>query len=124
MIGYFVLIYTLFSILCAFRLRSNIPFAQRITDFNWQVLVLIDIIAAFVIFAPFYVIGLVDHHPGNGQTISSFSYRNHIQDKMWAAVMVTLIDKLFHITTSQENHCEKAYNSWIEPLSINNKKDL
>lgn len=115
MISAFVLFYTLFSILCAFKLRSYIPFAQRITDFNWQVLVLIDIVAAFLIFAPFYVAGFIKALPGNGQTISSYSYRNHMAGKPWASVAVILIDKLFHITTSQEKHCEKAYNSWIQP---------
>lgn len=115
--------YTLFSVLCAFKWRASISFAQRITDFNWQVLVLIDIIAAFLIFAPFYVTGFIKTLPGNGQTISSYSYRNHMAGKAWASVAVVLIDKLFHVITSQENHCEKAYNSWIEPLSINNKKD-
>lgn len=107
--------YLIFSIINASFLRKYFKFAQRINDVNWQLLVLIDIIVAFFLFGPFYILGWVTELPGDGQTISSYLYRNSIKNKTWANLSVKIIDKIFNVLTGQEYHCKKAYEDWTNP---------
>lgn len=111
-----ILVYYLtFSIINASFLRKYLKVAQRINDVNWQLLVLIDIIVAFFLFGPFYILGWVTELRGDGQTVSSYSYRNAIKGKSWAIISVRIIDKVFNMLTGQQEHCKKAYEDWTNP---------
>ena len=83
---------------------------------NWQAWVLADIVAAFLIFWPLYILGLVTDRPGNGLTISAYCGRNAMLGKRWAKIASAGIDRLFRILTSQSDHCAKAYARWANPL--------
>lgn len=73
-------LYIAVSIALAFWLRHHLGWAQRLNDCNWQAWVLADIVAAFLIFWPIYLVGLVDDRPGNGLTISALrAQRSHGQ---------------------------------------------
>lgn len=109
-------IYPALSTLVAFLLRHKLPFFQRVNDWNWQAWVLLDIIAAFLIFWPPYLVGVIDDRPRNGLTVSGYCGRNALMGKRWARVASAVVDRLFLILTSQRDHCVKAYTRWSDPL--------
>lgn len=111
-------IYLALSVALAFWLRHRFGWAQRINDCNWQAWVLVDIVAAFAIFWPLYLLGIIDDRPGNGLTISGYCGRNALLGKRWAKIASNLIDGLFFILTSQHDHCAKSYTRWANPLGI------
>lgn len=108
--------YIALSALVAFWLRHKLPIFQRVNDWNWQAWVLLDIIAAFLIFWPLYLAGVIDDRPRNGLTVSGFCGRNALMGKRWARIASAVIDRLFLILTSQRDHCVKAYTRWSDPL--------
>lgn len=109
-------LYIALSALVAFWLRHHFEWAQRINDFNWQAWVLVDIVAAFAIFWPLYLMGAIDDRPRNGLTVSGYCGRNTLMGKRWAKIASAVIDRLFLILTSQRDHCVKAYTRWSDPL--------
>ena len=111
-----IALYLAFSIALAFWLRHRFGWAQRLNDMNWQAWVLLDIVAAFLIFWPLYLVGLVDDRPGNGLTISAYCGRSALMGKRWAKMASAVIDQLFLVLTSQSDHCAKAYTRWANPL--------
>ena len=111
-----IALYVVLSALLAFWLRHRFPWAQRLNDCNWQAWVLLDIIAAFLIFWPLYLAGVIDDRPRNGLTVSGFCGRNALMGKRWARIASAVIDRLFLILTSQRDHCVKAYTLWYDPL--------
>lgn len=109
-------IYLALSAFVAFWLRHKLAIFQRVNDWNWQAWVLLDIIAAFLIFWPLYLTGLLADRPRNGLTISAYCGRNALMGMRWAKIASAVIDRLFLILTSQSDHCEKAYTRWSNPL--------
>lgn len=111
-------IYVAASLALAFWLRHRFGWAQRINDCNWQAWVLLDIVAAFCLFWPLYLMGVIDDRPGNGLTISGYCGRNALLGKRWARIAASFIDRLFLILTSQRDHCRKAFGNWADPMGI------
>lgn len=109
-------LYLLSSLAVAFWLRHHFAWAQRLNDCNWQAWVLLDIVAAFCLFWPLYLLSVVDDRPGNGLTISAYCGRNALMGRRWARIASALIDRLFRALTSQRDHCAKAYTRWANPL--------
>ncbi len=109
-------LYIAVSIALAFWLRHHFGWAQRLNDCNWQAWVLLDIVAAFLIFWPLYLVGVVGDRPGNGLTISAYCGRSALMGKRWAKIAAQVIDWPFFILTSQRDHCAKAYTRWANPL--------
>lgn len=110
--------YIAVSIALAFWLRHHFGWAQRLNDCNWQAWVLFDIVAAFLIFWPLYLVGVSDDRPRNGLTISGYCGRNALMGKRWARIASAVIDRLFLILTSQRDHCVKAYAKWADPMGV------
>ena len=109
-------LYLAASLALAFWLRQRFGWAQRLNDCNWQAWVLVDIVAAFAIFWPLYLLGVIDDRPGNGLTISGYCGRNALLGHRWAKIAAAMIDWLFFTLTSQRDHCAKAYAKWANPL--------
>lgn len=109
-------LYLAASVALAFGLRHIWPPFQRLNDANWQAWVLIDIVAAFLIFWPLYILGLLTDRPGNGLTISGYCGRNAALGHRWARIAAAMIDWLFLALTSQRDHCWNAYAKWASPL--------
>lgn len=110
--------YLLFVIATAYGLRLAAPIFQRVNDLHWQVLVLVDIVAAFVIFWPLYVAGVIIYRPRSGQTISAICGAGAARGVGWAVKAAALVDALFLVLTSQRDHCADAYRRWASPLSF------
>ena len=113
-------LYITLSAIIAFGLRRHFGWAQRLNDCNWQAWVLLDIVAAFLIFWPLYLVGVVDDRPGNGLTISAYCGRSALMGHRWAKIAAQVIDWPFLILTSQRDHCAKAYTRWSDPLGARN----
>ena len=111
-------LYVAASLALAFWLRQRFGWAQRLNDCNWQAWVLVDIVAAFAIFWPLYLLGVIDDRPGNGLTISGYCGRNALLGHRWAKIAAAMIDWLFFTLTSQRDHCAKAYTRWSDPMGI------
>ncbi len=111
-----VLAYIAASALTGFYLRHRWAWAQRLNDANWQAWVLADIAAAFVLFWPLYIAGVLHDRPASGQTISTYLGRNAAAGRRWALAAARIIDALFRVLTSQRNHCAKSYARWANPL--------
>lgn len=112
----YIAFYIALSLAIAFWLRRHFGWAQRLNDCNWQAWVLVDIVAAFLIFWPLYIVGLVDDRPGNGLTVSGYCGRSALLGRRWARLVSAVIDCLFFILTRQRDHCAKAYTRWGAPL--------
>lgn len=110
--------YLLFVIATAYGLRLVAPVFQRINDLHWQALVLIDIVAAFVIFWALYVAGIIAERPRSGQTISAICGGGAARGVGWAVKAAALVDALFLVLTSQRAHCDDAYRRWASPLAF------
>jgi hypothetical protein len=98
----------------AFWLRHQASVFQRLNDMHWQLLVLIDIIAAFLLFWPLYVARLLKERPLPWATISAIRGGN--VGRPWADRAAALIDAVFFVLTSQRGHCAKSYARWSNPL--------
>lgn len=109
--------YLVVALTTAFWLRHLAPFFQRLNDLNWQALVTLDVIAAFVIFWPLYLVGVLRDRPLPWATISTFCAACALQDRPWALKATAAIDALFFVLTSQREHCLKAYARWSAPLA-------
>ena len=77
---------------------------------------LVDIVAAFCLFWPLYLTGVVNDRPGNGLTISGYCGRNALLGHRWAKIVAAVIDWMFFIVTSQREHCAKSYTRWANPM--------
>lgn len=103
--------------LVAVWLRHRLTFFQRLNDLNWAALVLVDIVAAFVLFWPLYLVGLLAPRPGPWVTISTHCAACSLEDRTWAIKAAVVIDALFFVLTSQRDHCAKSYERWCSPLA-------
>ena len=101
----FAVAYLAFAIFNAFRLRHRAAFFQRLNDVHWQALVMLDVVAAWVIFGGLYLFGALHERPIAGETISRRCGREMLAGKIWAEKAAAGIDALFFIFTSQRNHC-------------------
>lgn len=111
-----ILAYLALALATAFGLRHRWAPFQRLNDLNWAALVLIDIVAAFAIFWPVYVIGLLRDRPLPWTTISTMCGCYARQKRLWAEVGELAIDGLFLALTSQSDHCRKSFQAWCAPL--------
>lgn len=107
MIGWILTGWLAFGIINAkwFRKKSNV--LQRINDIHWGFLVTFDILMAFLIFSPLYLLRIIDERLYTGETISSFTGRNIILGKIWAKILGKVIDTIFLVLVNQEDHCLK-----------------
>lgn len=112
-VGLPLLYLTLASV--AADLRHSFAFFQRLNDLNWQALVLIDIAAAFAIFWPLYLVGLLYERPLPWATISTFCGARAAAGDDWAIKIAAAIDALFFVLTSQRDHCARSYAKWAAP---------
>lgn len=101
------LFYLAFAAVNAFALRHWLAPFQRLNDWNWQALVLIDIAIGFALFGALYVAGIYPGRPDPRETISSVVGRHLMLGKRWAVVAAKPIDWLFLVLTSQRGHCLK-----------------
>lgn len=97
-------------------LRHWLPWFQRLNDCNWQLLLLVDIIVAFCIGWPLYLLGVLNDRPLAWTTISTMCGYYALQDRAWAKLGSKLIDSLFLVLTEQDQHCLKSYLNWSDPL--------
>lgn len=111
-----LLIWCALALATALWLRHRLAAFQRLNDLNWAALVLIDIAAAFVVFWPLYLVGLLAARPLPWTTISTFCAACALQDRGWAVKAAAVIDALFFGLTSQRDHCMKSYVTWCAPL--------
>lgn len=111
----YALLFIGFMVLVA-RFRKRSILLQRINDLNWQSLVLLDIIAAFLIFWPLYLVGVVEDRPLNGQTISAICGDGTEKGYRWAHIASETINLIFLVLTSQRDHCADAFRRWAYPL--------
>lgn len=111
-------LYVALSLALAFWLRQRFAFAQRLNDANWQLWLLLDIAAAFMIFWPLYVVAILRERPLPWVTISAMCGCYALQGKRWAIAGSWAIDALFLVLTSQRDHCATAYRHWAAPLTI------
>ena len=107
----------LLAALTAIWFRHLSAFFQRLNDLNWQLLLLIDIAVAFVIFWPLYVLGIIAPRPGPWVTISTHCAACALEGQAWAIKAVVVIDALFFVLTGQEKHCAKSLAKWAAPLA-------
>jgi hypothetical protein len=110
------LAYLALAIATAFWLRHRFAFFQRLNDAHWQALTLLDIAAAFVIFWPLFLVGLLRERPLPWATISAMCGCYAKQNIGWAVVASAAIDALFFAVTSQAGHSFKAFSKWASPL--------
>lgn len=110
-------LYAAFAAVVAKWLRHRGRLFQRLNDLHWQALVLVDIVAAFVIFWPLYLFGLIAERPAPGQTISAMAGGWALQGRGWAIKASVAIDALFFVLTGQRDHCLKAHARWADPLN-------
>lgn len=108
--------YLALALASACWLRHRLVVFQRLNDMNWQTLVLIDIVAAFAIFWPLYVAGILHDRPLPWATISTFCAASALQNRTWAIKAAMAIDALFFVLTSQRDHCAKSYARWAAPM--------
>jgi hypothetical protein len=108
--------YVLFAVVVAKWLRQRVPWFQRVNDFNWQLLVLVDVVAAFAIFWPLYLLAVIDDRPLPWTTISTMFGYYALQGKAWARIGASLVDPLFLALTGQREHCRLSYVKWASPL--------
>lgn len=111
-----LLLWLVVAVMTAVALRQRFAFFQRLNDLHWQLLVLIDIVAAFAIFWPLYLIGVLAPRPGPWVTISTHCAACALQDRPWAVKAAAVIDVLFFVLTSQRDHCMQSYVRWCAPL--------
>jgi hypothetical protein len=112
-----VVIWIALAVITGKWLRQRVPWFQRLNDFNWQALVLVDVVAAFVIFWPLYLLAVLDDRPLPWSTISTMCGYYALQGKAWAKISASLIDALFFALTGQRGHCLKSYYRWAAPLA-------
>lgn len=98
-------------------LRHRFALFQRMNDFHWAALVLFDIVAAFALFWPLYLIGVLTKRPLPWTTISTFCAACSAEGKPWAAKSAAVINALFFVLTSQRDHCAQSYKHWAAPLA-------
>lgn len=110
------LVWLVIAAMTAVSLRHHSAFFQRLNDLHWQALLLIDIVAAFILFWPLYVVGLMAPRPGPWVTISTHCWACSLDGARWAVKAVAAIDALFFVLTSQRDHCAKSYAAWAAPL--------
>lgn len=108
-------VYVALSLALAFGLRHVHPLAQRLNDMNWQAWLLLDIAAAFVLFWPAFVVGILRDRPLAWGTISAICGCYAGQGRAWARAGAAAIDALFLVLTSQRDHCATAYRNWGNP---------
>lgn len=103
-----MILYLIFAVITAFWLRRLHPVFQRLNDFHWGFLVLVDIMVGFVFLGVLFVAGVIPARPMNGETISSFAGRHP-----WAQPLEVAIDTIFFVLTSQKDHCAKEAAKWV-----------
>ncbi len=101
------------------RFRERSEFLQRLNDCNWQFLVLVDCLAAFVLFWPLYLLTVLSERPLPWTTISTMCGFYALVGTPWARLMSKPIDALFKALTSQEEHCLQSFLRWANPMSNN-----
>lgn len=111
-----IIAYLALALATAFRLRKRWAVFQRLNDLNWAALVLIDIVAAFALFWPLFLIGVLRERPLPWTTISTMCGCYARQGKLWAQAGELAIDGLFLALTSQSGHCRKSFDAWRAPL--------
>jgi hypothetical protein len=111
-----LLAYLTLSLATAFWLRQRFAVFQRLNDLNWQALVTLDVVAAFAIFWPLYLVKLLKERPLPWATISATCGYYARDNRLWAQTAELAIDGVFLALTSQSNHCRKAYEKWRAPL--------
>lgn len=97
-------------------LRKTCGFFQRINDANWQALIVVDIVVAYFIFWPLYLVYILPSRPLPWATISATCGYYAREGKRWSIASAKIIDFIFLKVTGEKDHCDKSYINWSAPV--------